>query len=61
MSKEELVGVLGEIPRVTVLRSTKKDIKTESAFIKFAEQEDAFRALSLDVIFEGDKYQSHVI
>ena len=48
--KEELVqcfGVLGEIKRVTLLRS-KKDIKTGSAFIKFAEQEAASRALFLD-------------
>jgi len=51
VSKKELVqcfGVLGEILRVTLLRSSKKDIKTGSAFVMFAEQEAASRALFLD-------------
>ena len=46
-------GALGEIPRVTVVRSSKEDIKTESAFIKFAEQEDDYRAFSVDVFWGG--------
>jgi len=51
VSKEELVqcfGVVGEILRVTLLRSSKKDVKTGSAFIKFAENDAAARALYLD-------------
>ena len=51
MSKEELVqcfAVVGEILRVTLLWSSKKDVKTRSAFIKFAERDAAARALYLD-------------
>ena len=49
-------GVLGEILRVTLLRSSNKDIKTVSAFVKFAEQEAASRALFLDgFIMRGSK------
>jgi len=59
VSKEELVQcftVVGEILRVTLLRSSKQGVNTGSAFIKFAENEAAERALYLDgFILRGTK------
>jgi len=51
LTKEDLVqyfAVVGEILRVTLLRSRKKETRTGSAFVMFSEQDAANRALFLD-------------
>ena len=57
LTKEDLVqyfAVVGEILRVTLLRSRKKEARTGSAFVMFSEQDAANRALFLDrSLFRG--------
>ena len=51
LTKEDLVqyfAVVGEILRVTLLRSRKSEARTGSAFVMFSEQDAANRALFLD-------------